>query len=167
MVLSDEPVPHNTVEHEPRESQQIEASELPPIRRLDGEVTRMGAHPYAGGTYCEIWEGLWRKHGQGAVGREALGEMVSLSLITSISLTGLFVGGIESASRTPFIGRDAQGLTFADQLCVTCSCLSAVIRGSNVKFRVGQYSGIRISCHSMVRMFPRLFPWNVPTVVQE
>lgn len=44
-----------------RESQSVEASEVPPVKRLDGEVVRQGEIPFAGGMYYEVWVGLWEK----------------------------------------------------------------------------------------------------------
>jgi len=168
-LLLSEPVSHNTVECETREGQLIGTDELPPVRSLDGEVKIMGGPPYGGGTYCEVWKGRWRKRSQGLVGRDVGGETVSLSLTTSVSLTGLLVGGIESASRSQsqHTIRDVQGSTFVDQLRVIRLCISAVIRRSDLNFEVGQDCVIKTSCRSMVRPFHRFFPWKVPTVVQE
>lgn len=146
-----------------QESQQIEASELSPVRRLDGEVTRKGGPPYSGGTYCEVWEGQWRKPGQGVIGGEVEGEMVSLSLATSISLTEYPVGGTESASRIQLIGRGVQGSTFCGPTPYhLLMSLSAVIRGSNVNFKVGQNYVIETSCRSTVRTSLGLSPGRFP-----
>jgi hypothetical protein len=68
--------------------QSSQANETPPVRRLDGEVTRNGETPFTGGTYCDVWVGRWVRPGSGE-------EKVSLSLTTFILLTGLFVGGLE------------------------------------------------------------------------
>ena len=71
-----------------QDTQPVQANE---ITRLDGEVTKLRETPFARGTYCEVWEGQWVKLG-GEV------EKVSLSLATSILLTGLVAGGLESTS---------------------------------------------------------------------
>jgi len=87
-----------------QETRSVQANEVPPIKRLGGEVTRLGETPFAGGTYCEVWMGRWVKQGgeKGSgekIGREKVEvEKVSLSLTTSILLTVLFVGGLESTS---------------------------------------------------------------------
>ena len=51
-----------------QEIRSVEASEVPPVKRLDGEVTRLGDIPFAGGLYCEVWVGRWEKGSE--VGRE-------------------------------------------------------------------------------------------------
>ena len=71
-----------------QDTQSVQANE---ITRLDGEVTKLQETPFARGTYCEVWEGQWVK-----IGGEV--EKVSLSFTTSVLLTGLFVGGLESTS---------------------------------------------------------------------
>ena len=76
----------DTVEHETRESQPVETTGPPPVKRLDGEVTKKGELAFAGGAYCEVWIGLWDKCEE--VGKEkADPEKVSLSVTTSILLT--------------------------------------------------------------------------------
>jgi len=65
-----------------RDSQTVSASELPPAKRLDREVVRLGGIPFAGGTYYEIWAGQWKK-GAGEVGGGRV-EKVSLGLTTPI-----------------------------------------------------------------------------------
>ena len=69
--------------------QPVETNQTPPIKRLDGEVTSLGDVPFAGGTYCEVWVGQWRKKEDW--------EEVSLSLIASILLTWLLTGCLESS----------------------------------------------------------------------
>ena len=61
------------------ESELIEAGtdEPPPLKRLDGEVTRKGQLASAGGTYCETWVGKWEKGGGEVGGKKANGEKVS------------------------------------------------------------------------------------------
>ena len=80
------PPPHSLEEHETQESQPAESRELPPVKRLDGMVTRDEDRPFAGGTYCEVWVGLWDRGG-GIDGGEADEEKVNTSLTTSILLT--------------------------------------------------------------------------------
>ena len=74
----------------------VEASEAPPVKRLDGEVTRQGEIAFAGGTRCEVWVGQWRKFGF---------EKVSLSPTAFILLMCLFIGGLENI----LTGEGAQG----------------------------------------------------------
>ena len=77
----------DTVEHDTQESQPVRTTEPPPVKRLNGEVTRRGELPYAGGTYCEVWIGYWNKGGREEVWREkADPEKVGLSFTTSILL---------------------------------------------------------------------------------
>jgi hypothetical protein len=36
------------------------ATGIPPtVKRLDGEITREGDIPFAGGLYCDVWQGTW------------------------------------------------------------------------------------------------------------
>ena len=74
-----------------RDTQLVQADEADEIPQLDGEVTRLRETPFARGAYSEVWEGKWVKRG-GKV------EKVSLSLTTSILLTGLVAGGLKSTS---------------------------------------------------------------------
>jgi hypothetical protein len=83
-------------EREVQDTPPIEADEAPPVKRLDGEVTRLGTISFSGGTYCEVWVGQWVKGG----GAKVEVEKVSLSLTTSILLMELFVGSLESTSHT-------------------------------------------------------------------
>jgi hypothetical protein len=99
----DEPLPPPNAE---RESGEV--NEAPPVKQLDGEITRLEEIPFAGGTYCEVWVGRWvkevgtEKPGGREAGREKTGgektdgEKVSFNLVTSILPTRLFVGGLES-----------------------------------------------------------------------
>ena len=80
-----------------QDNQPVQADEEPPIKRLDGEVKRLQETPYAGGTYCEVWVGQWEKQGEEKDSGVEI-EKVSPSLTTSILLTGLFVGCLESIS---------------------------------------------------------------------
>lgn len=72
-----------------QDTQLVQANE---IMRLDGEVKKLRETAFSRGTYCEVWEGQWMKTG-GEV------EKVSLGFTTSVLLTGLSVGGLESTSK--------------------------------------------------------------------
>jgi len=67
-------------------NQSVEANEAPPVKRLDGEVTKLRDIAFAGGVHCEVWRGVWeRGSGEGIdekkVGDKGLSvEKVSLSL---------------------------------------------------------------------------------------
>lgn len=76
--------------------QSVRSDEVSPIKRLDGEVTRLQKRPFAGGAYCEVWVGQWVK--DWGKGRGVEVEKVSLSPTTSILLTGHFVGCPENIS---------------------------------------------------------------------
>ena len=97
-LQSHESLPRHTTEHE---TQDIQSDEPPPVKQLNGEVTRIGDIAFGGGMYCEVWEGEWRKGGggKGNGGESVKVEKVSLSLAISILLIGL-VGGLESTSNT-------------------------------------------------------------------
>lgn len=88
-----EPPPRRITEHETQDASPVEGNEPPPIRRLDGEITRLEDIAFAGGTYCEVWVGRWVKGG----GED---EKVSLSLTTSVLLKKFFLGSLESTSHT-------------------------------------------------------------------
>ncbi|KAF9653023.1 kinase-like protein [Thelephora ganbajun] len=62
-LRSHEPLPRHTSEHETQDSQPVEVNEAPPVKRLDGEVTRLGEIAFAGGLCCEVWIGRWEKGG--------------------------------------------------------------------------------------------------------
>lgn len=90
------------MEHTAQDNQPVEADEAPPVKRLNGEVTRQGESAFAGGTYCEVWVGQWIKPvGEGVGGEGSNVEKVSLSLADHIPLIWVFVGCIESASNIP------------------------------------------------------------------
>jgi hypothetical protein len=91
-LRSNEPLLRRTAEQEVQESQSVEANEAPPIKQLDGEVTRQEEIAFGGGMYFEVWVGRWEKGG----GEEVGGKKVSLSLTTLILLMWLFAGGLES-----------------------------------------------------------------------
>jgi len=56
-VYFDEPLPH------PHAEQEIPGG-APSIKRLDGEVKKLGHIPFAGGIHCEIWKGQWERRGR-------------------------------------------------------------------------------------------------------
>ena len=90
-------------------------SEVPPVKRLDGEVMKQSKLPFAGGTNCEVWVGRWKEH-SGACGREEAYEEkvgLSLSLTTSTLLTKLFVGGLKSPSDVRATGEGSKGSAIA------------------------------------------------------
>ena len=86
------PQPHGTPQHHSMGHEiQVEGNEALHLRRLDGEVEKTGEKgAYAGGTDCEIFAGRWTRGGREGTGVEV--EEVSLSLTTSILLTGPFSG---------------------------------------------------------------------------
>ena len=114
----DEPLPHRTSEHESQESQSVEDGQVPPVNRLNGEVTRLGEIAFAGGTYCEIWQGKWETDKD-----KGDGEKVRLSLTVCILLTWLLVGVLENTSNAQVIREGAEGSTAVGRLCAACSCL--------------------------------------------
>jgi len=79
-IQSNAPPPLRVTEGGTRESQPVEAGEVPPVKRLDGEVVRQGELPFAAGTHCQLWAGRWRKRG----GEEDVYEKVGSSLTSSI-----------------------------------------------------------------------------------
>ena len=110
-VRFNEPPLRRITEQKTRDNQPVEANEVPPIRRLDGEVVREGDIAFAGGMHFEVWIGRWekggRKEGGEGVGgetidyKEASGEKVGVEKVgsspaISIPLIWLFVGGLES-----------------------------------------------------------------------
>ena len=95
-----EPLRRPTVVHEAQESLLDESSEPPPVKRLDGKITRKGELAFAGGTYCEVWVGMWDKGGEEAGREKADPEKVGLGRVDSTPLTPAFVGGFESTSST-------------------------------------------------------------------
>ena len=76
-----------TAVHETQEAPMNESSDPPPVKRLNGKITRTGDLPFAGGTYCEVWVGLWDKGGEEAGREKADPEKVSLGLADSTPLT--------------------------------------------------------------------------------
>lgn len=110
-----EPPPHRTAEYEVQDVQPAEVDEAPPVRQLDGAVTRLGSIPFSGGTYCEVWMGQWAKGGHMDGGRGDVGEgqvkveKVKLRLVTPTPLKQLFVGGLENGSGPRITGEGAQG----------------------------------------------------------
>jgi len=80
-----EPLRRPTMIYDIQESLLDESSKPPPVKRLDGKVTKKGELAFAGGTYCEVWVGLWDNGGGEEIGVEkADPEKVGLSLATSI-----------------------------------------------------------------------------------
>ena len=85
---SPEPPPHRTTE----DVQPIGldspffSMEAPPVRRLDGEVTRTRDMAFSRGTHCEVWVGRWVKGGR-MEGGEGDVEKVRPHLIMSTPLT--------------------------------------------------------------------------------
>jgi len=60
-----------------RRTLEDQIDDVPPVKRLDGEVTKRGVLPFAGGLHSEFWLGEWKKGG-------GIRETVGLSLTTSI-----------------------------------------------------------------------------------
>ena len=83
-VRFDEPLLRPTAKRGTRDSQLIDPNELPPVKRVDGEVVRTGDIPFSGGMHYDLWAGQWKK-GAGEVGGVGV-EKVSLSLATPIPL---------------------------------------------------------------------------------
>ena len=71
--------------HETQENRPVGANEAPSVKRLDGEVTRIGVRALTGGMHCEVWEGRWEKR----VGGKVEVEKVNQSITTSILLISL------------------------------------------------------------------------------
>ena len=116
-VQSTVPPPRHVSKPRTQESQLVEVNEVPPVKRLNGEVTRQQELTSAGGTNCDVWLGRWKKCRRGWGGREEVyEEKVCSSLITSTLLTWIFIGRVESSSSAEGIGGGTQGLTFADRL---------------------------------------------------
>lgn len=69
-VQGQESLSRKTAEHVRTESPPVEANEPSPVRRLDGEVTRLGDYPFAEGNYCELWVGSWKKAGSRETGKD-------------------------------------------------------------------------------------------------
>jgi len=83
-VRFDELLQPRAVRQGTRDSQSVNVSELPPAKRLDGEVVREGEIAYSGGMYCEVWAGKWKK-GVVEIGVERV-EKVSPGLTAAILL---------------------------------------------------------------------------------
>ena len=77
-----------------------ESSDPPPVKQLNGKITREGELAFAGGTYCEVWIGLWDKGSEEAGREKADPEKVILGHVDSTPLTPAFVGGFEGTSST-------------------------------------------------------------------
>ncbi|KAF9651706.1 kinase-like protein [Thelephora ganbajun] len=72
-----EPLLLRTTKPGTQESQLVETDEAPPVKRLDGEVTKLGDIAFAGGTHCEVWIGRWEKGGGKKVALKALRTLKS------------------------------------------------------------------------------------------
>ena len=46
-----------------RGTQESKLDEPLPVKRLDGEVTKLSELAFAGGPLSELWEGQWKKDG--------------------------------------------------------------------------------------------------------
>lgn len=66
--------------------QSVEVNGAQPVKRLDGEVVKLGEIPYSAGTWFETWVGQWErptKGRRGGVDEEKVEiEKVSQSLTT-------------------------------------------------------------------------------------
>ena len=62
------------MEPETTESHSAETGSPPPVKILNGEITRQGIIPFAEGTYCEVWTGRWEKGGWERVNGDATGK---------------------------------------------------------------------------------------------
>ena len=107
----DVPPLRRTTKRVTRESRSAGANEVAHIKRLDGEVVRLGMLPRARGECCKVWVGRWEKDNG-----ESGGEKVSCWFTTSISLTWLSVGRLESTWNTEVIREDTQGSTTVGHL---------------------------------------------------
>jgi len=142
-LQSHEP-PRHTVEHEIQDTQSVETNEAPPVKRLDGEVTRQGDVAFAAGAYCDVWVGRWEKRsgerGSGEAGGEKVEvEKVSLSLVTSIPLIRRSVGGLKSTSNNHVTRAGAYGSAFCElTLCCLLMLHSPITRDSNLNYHAGQ-----------------------------
>ena len=138
---SNEPSPRCTAEYETDESQSIEIDGIPSVKRLDGEVMRLGEIACTGGKNCEVWVGQWEKKDEKRVSEEVVGgrtgvEKVSPSLTARALLIRFFAGGSESVSNTQIIGERVEGLAFTDHLYAVRSRLRP--RSSGVRTRTAE-----------------------------
>ena len=170
-----------TLEGETQEDQLPGANEAPSVKRLDGEVTKLGEIAFAGGANCEIWVGRWKKGGEGVGGEKVDGEKVDgekvdgdgdgdgekvcLSVTTSIPLTRFFIGSLENTSDTQVTGEGAQGSTLLTIPTLLTQPSFPVIRDSKANCHIGQSCTTKTSCRSMVCIFPELSSGKVPMVV--
>lgn len=115
-----EPLSRRTTE---QDAQSIKTDETSLVKRLDKEVTKIGDIAFAGGMYCEVWEGEWKKGGgKGGGGENVEVEKVSLGFAIPILLIG-FVGSPEGTSNTQVTREGARGSPFADRPNTTYPCL--------------------------------------------
>lgn len=91
-IQNHDPPPRQTTEPETQGSHSVEATQPPSVKRLDGEVTRGEERPIAGGMYCDVWIGYWKKSsgeetGAGRVyANEADGEKTETEKVSSTLL---------------------------------------------------------------------------------
>lgn len=92
------------------ESQNAQAAPIaqpPPVKVLNGEVTRQEETPFTKGVYCEVWIGRWEKGRGGADGKMAGAEKVGVTLTTQYPADQLLLGDLESTSNTQAAGERA------------------------------------------------------------
>ena len=136
----------------------------PPIERLNGEVTRIGGIAFAGGTYCEIWQGWWEKPGnEGGYKEMGDGEKVRLNLTISILFTRLFVGVLENTSSAQVIREGASGSIVASHLCTSFSCLLRSLETRTRTINLGKATSSEhpavVWCVHPQHSSPERFPW--------
>jgi hypothetical protein len=95
---------NTTTNPEERKAILIETSKSALIPGLDGEVKRQPEMVFPRGMTCDFWMGTWDKVGGGGMNEGRVNsEKVSLSLTTSILLTRLVLGGLESTPNTQVV----------------------------------------------------------------
>ena len=144
------------VELETRESPLVEADETPPVKRLDGKVTKKGELPFAGGTYCEVWMGLWDKCGEEAEREKGDLEKVCPSFTNPILLT-LPLQVALKALRVPKSSAKARKVC-PHESSPRCLLMfpSTIIRDLKVNCQGGRSCIIKTSYRSMVCIFQTL-----------
>ena len=126
-VQSTVPSPRRVTKRGARESQLVEASGAPSIKRLDGEVVKERKLTFAGGTCREVWVGRWKRSSREGDREKECWEKVGLWLTTPLLLKWLFTGRFES---TQVIGEYAKGLAFASRRYTTSSRIFSWSLGS-------------------------------------
>ena len=174
MVRFSEPLRHDTAERP------VETGELPLVKRLDGEVTRSGELPLAGGSYCEVWIGLWDKGGGKEVRREKVGLgftasiLLTLPLQVALKAPRLSTSSLQSRMVRPCGPSPRCLLMFPSTIKRSkavrkvCPCgpsphrlltfPSMIIRGLRLNCHVVQRCIIKTSCRSMVCIFSNSSP---------